>query len=138
VGDQLEVQPTNLTRSQFVRLSACANAAESVLPQDLLSATRQHLDRTRAAHAANPLVNVRLAAAIVGVLEELFRTWSCLASNQAWWLRGAMHYFATSNDDEPDFQSPLGFEDDAEILNACLRFIGRNELCLNSEDYDNA
>jgi uncharacterized membrane protein YkvA (DUF1232 family) len=138
VGDQLEFHPSNLTRSQFDRLSDCAQHAEAILPQDLLTAAKQHLDRTRAAHAANRLVNVRLAAAIVGVLEELFRSWSSLGSNQAWWLRGAMHYFATSNDDEPDFQSPLGFEDDTEILNACLKFIGRNDLCLNSEDFDNA
>ena len=138
MGEQLEFHPSNLTRSQFDRLSECANEAEATLPQDLLSAARQHLDRTRAAHAANRLVNVRLAAAIVGVLEELFLTWSSLGSNQARWLRGAIHYYATSNDEEPDFQSPLGFEDDAEILNACLRFIGRKDLCLNSEDYDNA
>lgn len=49
-----------------------------------------------------------------------------------------MRYFATRNDNEPDFQSPLGFEDDAEILNACLKFIDRDDLCLNVEDYDNA
>jgi uncharacterized membrane protein YkvA (DUF1232 family) len=138
VGDQPEHHPSNLTRSQFDRLSVCANEAETIPTQDLLAAARQHLDRTRAAHSANRLVNVRLAAAIVGVLEELFSTSSSLGSNQARWLRGAMHYFATSNDDEPDFQSPLGFEDDAEVLNAFLRFIGRNDLCLNSEDYDNA
>ncbi len=138
MGDQLEFDPSNLNRSQFDRLSECANEAETILPQDLLAAARQHLDRTRIAHADNRLINVRLAAAIVGVLEELFRTWNSLGPNQEWWLRGAMHYFTASYDEEPDFQSPLGFEDDAEILNACLKFIGRNDLSLNSEDFDNA
>jgi uncharacterized membrane protein YkvA (DUF1232 family) len=84
------------------------------------------------------MINVRLAAAIVSLLEKLVSHWGSLAPNQAFWVKGAMHYFATSNDDEPDFQSPLGFEDDAEILNACLKFIGRNDLRLNAEDYDNA
>ena len=138
MGDQLEFHPSNLTRSQFDRLSECALGAETISPHDLLAAAEHHLERTRAAHAANRLINVRLASAIVGVLEELVGTWGSMESNQAWWLRGAMDYFATSNDDEPDFQSPLGFEDDAEILNACLKFIGRNDLCLNAEDYDNA
>lgn len=95
-----------------------------------------HLERTRAAHAQNRLVNVRMAAGIVHVLETLLRDWDSLTDDHAFWLRGAMHYFSTSLDDEPDFQSPLGFEDDAEILNACLRFAGRSDLCLNAEDFD--
>lgn len=138
MGDQLEFHPSNLTKSQFDHLSECAYGAETIPPQDLLVAAKQHLERTQAAHASNRLINVRLASAIVGVLEKLMDAWSSLNANQAWWLRGAMHYFATRNDDEPDFQSPLGFEDDAEILNACLKFIGRNDLCLNVEDFDNA
>lgn len=84
------------------------------------------------------MINVRLASAIVSVLELVVSDWDSMQGNARWWMRGAMHYFATSDDDEPDFQSPIGFEDDAEILNACLTFAGRNDLCLNVEDYDDA
>jgi uncharacterized membrane protein YkvA (DUF1232 family) len=138
VGDQLKFEPSNLTQPQFHQLSECAHAAENLSPQVLITTAKQHLERTRAAHASNRLINLRLATAIVSVLEELVNARGIMETNQAWWLRGAMYYFTTSNDDEPDFQSPLGFEDDAEILNACLKFIDRNDLCLNVEDYDNA
>ena len=43
-----------------------------------------------------------------------------------------------SEDDESDHLSPIGFEDDAEVLNACLRFANLPELCLKTEDYDHA
>jgi hypothetical protein len=84
------------------------------------------------------MINLRLASAIVTVLEDLSSNWDSLQKNHVWWLQGAMHYFATSNDDEHDFHSPLGFEDDAEILNACLKFAGCMDLCLDVADYDNA
>ena len=130
--------PDSLSESQLDRLSQCAGEAEAIPVADLLLAARVHLERTHIAHSANRLINVRLAAAIVGVLEELAGCCNSLKVNEIWWVKGAMHYFAVSNDDEPDFQSPLGFEDDGEILNACLKYIGRNDLCLNAEDYDNA
>ena len=60
-----------------------------------------------------------------------------LADASQFWLRAAIYYFA-HDDDEPDFSSPIGFEDDAEVLNACLRLAGRDDLCLKPEDYDDA
>jgi uncharacterized membrane protein YkvA (DUF1232 family) len=138
VGDQLEFHPTNLSRSLFDHLCKSAHDAESIPPAELLAAAHEHLERTRAAHAQNRMVNLRFASAIVAALDVLIKDWGSIQPNQAWWLRGAMQYFASSDDDEPDFLSPLGFEDDAEILNACLKFIGRSDLCLNAEDFDNA
>lgn len=78
MGDQLAFHPSNLTRSQFDRLSECALGAETMSPHDLLAAAKQHLERTRGAHDTNRLINVRLASAIVGVLEELVGTWSSM------------------------------------------------------------
>lgn len=136
--NQVDFFSLSLIRSQFDRLSECATKSQQTSPQILLIAAKQHLELAGKAHFENQLVNIRLASAIVKVLEELVENWSSMDLNQAWWLKGAMHYFATSNDDEPDFESPLGFEDDAEILNACLKFIGRKDLCLMPEDYDHA
>jgi hypothetical protein len=45
-------------------------------------------------------------------------------------------YYANADDAEADLTSPIGFEDDVEVLNACLRFARLDELCLNPEDYD--
>ncbi len=62
--------------------------------------------------------------------------WETLAPNMRRWFAGAILHFASSDDDEPDFTSPIGFEDDAEVLNAFLRFAGYDDLCVNPEDYD--
>ena len=59
-----------------------------------------------------------------------------LATRQQYWLRGAVGYFVSSNDEEPDFDSPIGIEDDVEILNACLQFAELDSLCLRVEDFD--
>jgi uncharacterized membrane protein YkvA (DUF1232 family) len=52
------------------------------------------------------------------------------------WLAGAVHYFTSGSDCEPDFTSPIGFEDDVEVLNACLRLAGLSHLSLKPEEYD--
>ncbi len=84
------------------------------------------------------MINLRLATAIVEVIERVVGDWNSLPADARSWLAGAMHYFCKCNDDEPDFSSPIGFEDDTEVLNACLRFAKLNDLCLNVEDYDDA
>jgi uncharacterized membrane protein YkvA (DUF1232 family) len=86
----------------------------------------------------NRIINLHLATAIVEVIERVVGDWDSLPANARSWMAGAMHYFSKSNDDEPDFSSPIGFEDDAEVLNACLRFAKLDDLCLNVEDYDDA
>jgi uncharacterized membrane protein YkvA (DUF1232 family) len=138
MGDQNEFYPTGLTRSQFNRLTAFVEQASGKPVTDLQAGVRQHLEQTRAAHSRNRLVNLRLAIAISEVVDQAVFRWGDLPANARNWLAGAFLYFANCNDDEPDFSSPIGFEDDTEVLNACLRFAKLNELCLEVEDYDDA
>ena len=86
--------PDSLSESQLDRLSQCAGEAETIPVAELLLAARQHLERTHIAHTANRLINVRLAAAIVGVLEELAGCCNSLKVNEIWWVKWARHYFA--------------------------------------------
>ena len=138
MGEQLEFNSSSLTRSQLDQLSEFAHQASGSTPEELLSDARQHLEQTIAAHATNRMINLRLATAIVEVIERVIGDWDSLPANARNWLAAAMHYFSKSNDDEPDFTSPIGFEDDTEVLNSCLRFARLDDLCLNAEDYDNA
>ena len=138
MSDQFEFHPSGLTRSQFDRLSEYADRAETISPGQLLEEARQHLKQTQQAHAANRMINVRLASAIVDVIERVANSWDSLSANHQTWLSAAMLYFSSCDDDEPDFDSPIGFEDDVEVLNSCLRLARLNDLCLNSEDYDDA
>lgn len=82
------------------------------------------------------MVNVALAEAITAIYANLLSRWPSLSTMATPWLKGAMLYFVETDDDDPDFDSPIGFEDDVEVLNACLRMAGLEELCLNPEDFD--
>jgi uncharacterized membrane protein YkvA (DUF1232 family) len=133
---QGELFPSGLTRSQFSKLSEYVNRASSLLPVQLLEEADKHFQETSRAYQKNRLINVRLAAAIRVTIEKVTSDWNRLSAISQPWLAGAILYFAGSNDDLPDFTSPIGFEDDVEVLNACLRFAQLHELCLKPEDYD--
>ena len=134
--DQHDLCPTGLTRQQHQQLTVYAQQAAQLTGPALWQAVEHHLVAIAAVHAQNPLVNLRLATAIRDVIEHVLSAWDNLPPAARIWLAGAMLYFAKSNDDEPDFTSPIGFEDDAEILNACLRLAHLGALCLHPEDYD--
>ena len=105
-------------------------------PGHYLEAARQHLQHAMKEASRQPTVNVQLARAIVAVFETLISDWPSIPGTAKPWLIGAMRYFPDPNDVEPDFTSFLGFEDDVEVLNACLRLAEREDLCINPVDYD--
>jgi uncharacterized membrane protein YkvA (DUF1232 family) len=138
LDDQLPLYPDGLTREQFTRLSDYANYASRLTLSELQQAAQGHLQDTARARQQNPLVNLRLATALCDAIHAVGSAWVTLPPGARNWLAGAILYFASSDDEEPDFASPIGFEDDVEVLNACLRFAHLDRLCLNPEDYDDA
>lgn len=134
--NQLQFHPSGLTRSQFELLYRYANDAEVVPILQLMELANRHLAETREAHQNNRLVNLRLASAIREVLASVVAQWEQIDANASFWLAGAILYYASSDDDEVDLTSPIGFDDDVEVLNACLRLAHLDSLCLNSEEYD--
>ena len=138
MSDQLNLYPTGLTRSQFDRLSDLADRASGTSLPELLTAVQQHVAQTNLVYERNRIVNLRLATAIGKAIEQVIGSWDELPAVARNWLGGAFLYFVQSDDDEGDFDSPIGFEDDTEVLNSCLRFAKLDYLCLNVEDYDDA
>ena len=136
MSDQRELHPSGLTRSQFGCLNQCAEEGAHLQPQEMLQKACQHLENATSAADANRLINIRLANAILEVIQKVCDQWGRLSDAHRYWLAGAMLYFSSGNDDEPDFSSPIGFEDDTEVLNACLRFANLSHLCLKVENYD--
>ena len=45
-------------------------------------------------------------------------------------LHVACRYFVISDDDEDDFESMVGFDDDALVVNACARALGAADLAI--------
>lgn len=136
--DQPGLMPSGISKYQFSALVEYASQAENVTIEELLRRANLHLDDTRIAHSRNRIVNFRLANAIVEVTSQLVSEWSSFTKEHRYWLGGAILYFADSRDNEHDFTSAIGFEDDAEVLNACLVLAGRTSLCIKIEDFDNA
>ncbi|MCI0523636.1 MAG: hypothetical protein L0Y75_00095 [Acidobacteria bacterium] len=133
---QTQLYPDGLTVSQFNRLAKYANRASLFTPSELLAEANCHVDAASAAYQRNRLVNLRLAMAIRDTIEKLTAVWDEQSEAARPWLAAAILYFSHADDDEPDFNSAIGFEDDVEALNACLRFAELDDLCLNPEDYD--
>lgn len=128
--------PEQLDRYIAQELAERSQQAEVLTPAELLQKVQDHLEAVRARAEANPMIHLALAEAIAHTFEQLVSSWDALPSHALPWLKGAMLYFAEVNDDANDFESPIGFEDDTEVLNACLNLAGQDDLCLNPEDFD--
>lgn len=136
MDEELNLLRSKLTRWQFERLAEYARDMPDPSPGDLLQETQDHVNRAREVYARNRLINLPLVTAIAGTIAQVVDRWDAVPTESRPWLAGAVMYFVRSDDDEPDFNSPIGFEDDTEVLNACLQLAKLDDLCLNVEDYD--
>ncbi len=123
-------QPQGLNPRQFARLEEHVRRGQLISPERLLQAAYAHLEDVQGFHAQDPEVDVAMAEAICRVLDRIVSEWETFSPAEQSWLRGAMQYFTKSNDETPDY-SRRGFHDDAEVLNACLRLVGRNAWALS-------
>lgn len=130
--------PEGLAPSEFAELEQCAVRAAHMELSELLRGARDHVAETRRKAEANPLLDVQVAEALLASIEEIATAWDALPSHAQQWCRGMMLYFADCNQGGDDYDSPVGFDDDAEVVNACLRLAGRPDLCVNPEDFDGA
>jgi len=138
VADELGLKPTGISRKQFAALVDYASQSEAFDAAELLRKVKRHLDDAGVAHTRNRIVNLRLATAIGDAAEKLISDWDSIPKEHRNWFGGAILYFADSRDSEHDFSSAIGFEDDAEVMNVCLKLAGKSTLCIDIEDFDNA
>lgn len=136
MSTQRQLHPSGLSRTQFDCLSECSETAVALSRKDLLKKASHHLALVATCAINNQMINIKLAQAVGSVIEKIVANWESLPDSARYWLAGAILYFSSNDDDEPDFRSPIGFEDDADVLNACLQFANLNHLCLKVEDYD--
>ena len=127
--------PEGLTQKEIDTLTKCSKEVANFQPEQLLDQAKNHLKRIRMLHSKNLYINVRLAEAIVGTFQDIFNDWENIPPHARSWCRGMVQYFCVSDDDEHDFFSPTGLKDDAEIMNACLKLAGREDLCINPENF---
>ena len=118
-----------LSQGQLERLEEFVRHGQLLAPDQLLLAAYAHLDDVHMVHARHSEVDARRAEAICHVLDRVVSEWDSFSPAEQSWLRGAIQYFSRTDDERPDF-SAGGFQDDLEVVNACLRFVNREDWIL--------
>jgi hypothetical protein len=114
-------------------LDALRGRSMSIGADDVAALAAQidaHLDRVRDALSRNEFLNLPLAERIAAVLSWLLGSYQDLGAHARPWVIGAARVFLETHDVLDDLASPIGFDDDARILNAVLRDIGREDLLI--------
>ena len=130
--------PEGLSPAEHRELQECVDRAAEMPLDALLQTARDHVERTQLAYQSNPLLDLALAQALLGSIEKLLADWMSVPKFAECWCKGMILYFASCNEDEDDHQSPIGFDDDAEVINACLTMAGREDLCVDPEECEGA
>ena len=128
--------PEGLTKAEFETLSRCAKQVADISEAELVKEAEDHVQNARLAAEQNCMVNVAMAEGLLAVIRRLADQWNSIPPHAEPWCKGMIRYFTMCADDEDDFSSPIGFDDDAEVINACLILAGRSDLCINPEDFD--
>lgn len=79
----------------------------------------------------NPIIDLETAEKLANTFKGIEENWDTLSDQAKDYLKASMYYFAISEDDEPDFISFTGFDDDVEVINACLKFAGLEKLLID-------
>lgn len=80
-----------------------------------------HLAQVRAAAEDNEFVDLELAEQLHSRLRAALGSWSTYDDEQRAALIGAVDYLVQTDDEENDLRSPIGFDDDAEVVMAALK-----------------
>ena len=120
----------SLSTGDMESLEYSYSEAEHLGLDSLILACRKHVEIAREVACEHSVVNYSLAREICGVYEGLVREWNLISEDLKPWFKAGMFYFALSHDDEPDFQSMDGFDDDCLVLNTCLEKAGFRERCI--------
>ncbi len=97
---------------------------------ELLDVVRMHLAHVK--ENATPSTDVESAERIATAFEALLDPsgGEGFADDERSLLRGAAEYFLLDADADDDLTDPLGFDDDARVLNSVLKRIGRAEFSI--------
>ena len=118
--------PADYHKALLRCVEKCRNFPEAYL----FSACAKHVKDAEAAFKNNPVVDFETAQKLSAAFAALETLWSDLEDDAKICLKAAMYYYALDEDDEPDLESMLGFDDDVAIANACFRAAGLNSLII--------
>lgn len=114
-------------RTRFERLCIATTSAELV---ELSGVVNLHLDQVR--DLAVETTDLVTAEQIATALQQVLSAPTGYAPDERALLRGAVEYFLLADDAAGDIVSPVGFDDDAAVLNTVLIELDRTDLLVNA------
>ncbi len=105
----------------------CTALPVEEIPQ-LEEQVRLYVGEIQQALEQNEFLDVAMAERMADVLAGLLGEYETYSEMHRALIVGAAHYFAKSDDAEPDTVSLLGFDDDVAVLNYVLEVVGSGEL----------
>lgn len=125
--EERAVAQSRLSRSAEDRGTAPGTTADPPDPEQAQLTRRltQHLRVVRAAAQENEFLDLPLAEKLHARLGDALGRWTDYDAEQRDVLARAVAYLVRTNDEEDDLRSPVGFDDDAEVVDAALRRISR-------------
>jgi uncharacterized membrane protein YkvA (DUF1232 family) len=100
-------------------------------PEILRQSIEKHMIIIMAETSQNEFINVSLAEKIKDICLLLIEEFNDKTLEEKRYISATVNYFISKDDEEEDLFSPLGFDDDAEILNECLKLIGKESLTID-------
>ncbi|MGF1596603.1 MAG: hypothetical protein ACFCVK_06680 [Acidimicrobiales bacterium] len=95
---------------------------------ELVNVVDLHLDHIR--HSGGAVVDRETAERIGSSLARLLSADNGYSPDDRALIRGAVEYFLLTEDASSDLDDPLGFDDDARVVNSVLVKLGRQDLAV--------
>lgn len=103
-------------------------AAPARSASDLRELVAAHRQRAEDIAENDPFVDVDRARRVADSCLALLDALPTLPDDARAWVRAACLYFADPDDEEDDFDSVVGFDDDAEVVNHVAARVGLSRL----------
>ena len=88
----------------------------------------EHLSSAKEALSDNEFVDIKAGESLARVSHYLIEKLSGLSNEHRQLAVAAIYYFIESDDEEHDFDSILGFDDDIEVMNRVLNYLGHGNM----------
>ena len=111
-----------------MRFDALCQSSTSISTSLLVSQIHYHLQQIQEALAHNEFLDVKTAQQAAALLIDLLSTLNDYSAEKQNLIVGAARYFVLDDYHEPDTKSPLGFDDDIQVLNFVLEKLGKPKL----------
>lgn len=126
-----ELIPSDLSAKERDILAGLLAEIDASEFENYMQEAQEHLREGKETYTESPeIICLEHIEAIWNCLLEIENDWDKFNHDEQRLLCAAIRYFTRSYDEIPDFETEIGFDDDIAVLNACLRRVGRFDLCV--------